>query len=80
MKDKIKIITLGDIFKNIETPEKAFRFKNYMKDLQEENQRLNNVLNELEDKLLQLRLTDVDGKTIVYRMLNYLKELKESDK
>ena len=30
----IKIITLGDIFKNIETEEKAFKFLNYIKKLQ----------------------------------------------
>lgn len=33
-KEEIKIITLGDIFKNIETEEKAFKFKDYIKDLQ----------------------------------------------
>ena len=49
MKVEIKIITLGDIFKNIETEEKAFRFKNYIRDLQQENERLNNIINELEE-------------------------------
>lgn len=38
MKDEIKIITLGDIFKNLETEEKAFKFKNYITNLQEENE------------------------------------------
>ena len=49
-------------------------------DLQKENQRLNNIINELEKKLLELRLTDVDGKTIVYRLLDKLQELKGVDK
>lgn len=35
MSKEIKIITLGDIFKNIETEEKAFKFKDYIKDLQQ---------------------------------------------
>ena len=45
-----------------------------------EIERLNNIINELEKKLLELRLTDVDGKTIVYRLLDKLQELKGSDK
>lgn len=48
--------------------------------LNEEIERLNNIINELEKKLLELRLTDVDGKTIVYRLLDKLQELKEVDK
>ena len=40
MNKEIKIITLGDIFKNIETEEKAFKFLNYIKELQQENQQL----------------------------------------
>lgn len=46
----------------------------------EEIERLNNIINELEKKLLELRLTDVDGKTIAYRLLDKLQELKGSDK
>ena len=41
---------------------------------------VNNIINELEKKLLELRLTDVDGKTIVYRLLDKLQELKGSNK
>ena len=37
MKDEIKIITLGNIFENLETEEKAFNFKDYITNLQEEN-------------------------------------------
>lgn len=35
-KEEIHIITLGDIFKNIETEEKAFKFLDYIKQLQQE--------------------------------------------
>ena len=42
MNREIKIITLGDIFKNIETEEKAFEFLNYIQNLQKENERLIN--------------------------------------
>jgi hypothetical protein len=35
-----KIITLGDIFDNIETEEKAFKFKDYIKDLQQKVEQL----------------------------------------
>ena len=52
----------------------------YITNLQEEIERLNNIINELEKKLLELRLTDVDGKTIVYRLLDKLQELKGVDK
>ena len=65
-----KIITLGDIFRNLETEEKAFKFLGYIKDMQkeidrlgklfyernEENIRLNNIINEFEDFI-----TDVDS-------------------
>lgn len=57
---------------------KIFQEKYINKD--KEIERLNNIINELEKKLLELRLTDVDGKTIVYRLLNKLQELKGSDK
>lgn len=40
MNKEIKIITLGDIFENIETEEKAFKFKDYIKDLQEKVEQL----------------------------------------
>ena len=41
MSKKIKkIITLGDIFRNIETEEKAFKFKDYIKDLQQKVEQL----------------------------------------
>lgn len=38
------------------------------------------VLDELEEYLLRLRLTDVDGRTIVYRLLDKIQELKKEMK
>ena len=46
MSEEIKIITLGDIFENIETEEKAFKFKDYIKDLQQKVEQLENIINE----------------------------------
>ena len=46
MSEEIKIITLGDIFKNIETEEKAFKFKDYIKDLQQKVEQLENIRKE----------------------------------
>lgn len=56
-----------------------YNFTDILKEKDKEIERLNNIINELENKLLQLRLTDIDGRTIVYRMLDKLKELKDSD-
>ena len=50
IKKEIKIITLGDIFKNIETEEKAFKFLNYIKELQQENQQLKKLCNKYEEE------------------------------
>ena len=47
MSEEIKIITLGDIFKNIETEEKAFKFKDYIKDLQQKVEQLENIRKEV---------------------------------
>ena len=46
MNEEIKIITLGDIFKNIETEEKAFKFKDYIRDLQQKVEQLENMRKE----------------------------------
>lgn len=57
-----------------------------IKDLEKENQKLNNVLNELEKWVYQFREkhkndTDIFGKFLTTReVLDKLKELKESDK
>lgn len=87
MSNEIKIITLGDIFDNIETEEKAFRFIDYIKDLQQkveqlekENEQLrtelntkNNIINEIE-KILS---TEMYRDIAVSKSLDKLKELKE---
>ena len=46
MNEEIKIITLGDIFKNIETEEKAFKFKDYITSLQQKVEQLENIRKE----------------------------------
>lgn len=46
MSEEMKIITLGDIFKNIETEEKAFKFKDYIKNLQQKVEQLENIRKE----------------------------------
>ena len=43
-KEEIKIITLGDIFCNLETEEQAFEFLKYIKNLQQENQKYKEVI------------------------------------
>ena len=94
MNEEIKIITLGDIFKNIETEEKAFKFKDYIKDLQQkveeknkEIDRLSNIINELEkwlieqDKYLHSNHIFEDYQlTYCAIVLDKLKELKEDNK
>ena len=93
MSEEIKIITLGDIFKNIETEEKAFKFKDYIKHLQQkveqqekEIDRLNNIINELE-KWLEERTYGMNeihtykiGALEDEVILNKLKALKENNK
>ena len=43
-KEEIKIITLGDIFRNLETEEQAFEFLKYIKNIQQENQKYKEVI------------------------------------
>lgn len=47
MNEEIKIITLGDIFKNLETEEKAFKLKDYIISLQKELDQYKNNWEEL---------------------------------
>ena len=60
MNKKIKIITLGDIFENLETEDKAFKFLKYIKELQEENENKNNKIVELQQELLNKKLNVKD--------------------
>ena len=46
-KEEIKIITLGDIFRNLETEEQAFEFLKYIKNLQQENQKYKEVIDKV---------------------------------
>lgn len=90
MNEEIKIITLGDIFKNIETEEKALSFKDYIKYLQQkveqqdkEIERLNNIIDELEkwleeNKKISQAHENVLGVNISNLVLDKLKELKEN--
>ena len=74
MSEEIKIITLGDIFKNIETEEKAFKFKDYIKDLQQKVEQLENIRKEAIEyldkklKLLPHYMYEVE----MYDLLNIL--------
>lgn len=43
-KEEIKIITLGDIFRNLETEEQSFEFLKYIKNLQQENKQLKELI------------------------------------
>lgn len=69
MSEEIKIITLGDIFKNIETEEKAFKFKDYIRDLQQkveqlekENKELNRMCELYGQSLYNADLTKAEKK------------------
>ena len=42
MDEKIKIITIGDIFENVETKEKVFKFKDYITNLQQKVEQYEN--------------------------------------
>ena len=45
---EIKIITLGNIFDNLETEEQAFKFLKYIKNQQQELEKYKNIIDELE--------------------------------
>lgn len=48
MDNRINIITLGDVFDNLETDEKAYKFVAYIKNLQNENKQLKDNWEKLE--------------------------------
>ena len=70
MNEEIKIITLGDIFKNIETEEKAFKFKDYIKDLQQKVEQLENIRKEaieyMKEFIFEPLLINEDRKLIMF--------------
>ena len=77
-KEEIKIITLGDIFCNLETEEQAFEFLKYIKNLQQENQKYKEVIDKaIEYILKETKSMPVNGCTIrLKELLDILKEVK----
>ena len=69
-KEEIKIITLGDIFRNLETEEQAFEFLKYIKNLQQENQKYKEVI----DKAIEF--TNKNWGTWCTHHLEYMTELQ----
>ena len=49
--EEIKIITFGDIFRNLETEEQAFEFLKYIKNLQQENKQLKDKFNQILEEI-----------------------------
>ena len=76
-KEEIKIITLGDIFQNLETEEQAFEFLKYIKNLQQENQELELELSGyrqaiLEDKeMLGLKQENQKYKEVIDKAIEF---------
>ena len=70
-KEEIKIITLGDIFSNLETEEQAFEFLKYIKNLQQENQKYKEVI----DKAIEF--TNKNWGTWCTHHLEYMTELQD---
>ena len=79
MNREIKIITLGDIFRNIETEEKAFKFLNYIQNLQEENE--NRISESLSYDLATARVKELENKitNLQEEIKQYQKELEKAD-
>ena len=86
-KEEIKIITLGDIFRNLETEEQAFEFLKYIKNLQQENQKYKEVIDKAIEYINENLIISsiLDGKkyytisdySFDYReLLDILKEVK----
>ena len=77
-KEEIKIITLGDIFRNLETEEQAFEFLKYIKNLQQENKKYKEVIDKaIEYILKETKSMPVNGCTI--RLKELLDILKEAE-
>ena len=79
-KEEIKIITLGDMFRNLETEEQAFEFLKYIKNLQQENQKYKEVIdkaieyiNKYESIKAYYEYIDEDG----YDEYNYDEDFKK---
>ena len=70
-KEEIKIITLGDIFHNLDTEEQAFEFLKYIKNLQQENKQLQERI----DKAIEF--TNKNWGTWCTHHLEYMTELQD---
>lgn len=79
MNKEIKIITLGDIFDNIETEEKAFRFKYYIKDLQQKVEQLKKENKKLKEENKRIFQNVNDDELLISNAMNYA-ELKKAEK
>lgn len=84
MNEEIKIITLGDIFKNLETEEKAFKLKDYIISLQQELDQYKNNRKELKKCINHYAIDEEDGSKIysveeieLLEILDKMKELEE---
>ena len=76
MNEEIKIITLGDIFKNLETEEKAFKLKDYIISLQKELDQYKNNWEELK-KWLKYEFYEMSNDINGGDILNKMKELED---
>ena len=76
-KEEIKIITLGDIFRNLETEEQAFEFLKYIKNLQQENQELKKQLEEKENIACNWKDSCLENTGKIEKLENQQKEFIE---
>lgn len=85
-KEEIKIITLGDIFRNLETEEQAFEFLKYIKNLQQENKQLKEQLlvTQTNEETFRLEKKDItqtlglDEDTLFDDVKVYVRSLKDN--
>ena len=78
-KEEIKIITLGDIFHNLETEEQAFEFLKYIKNLQQENEKLKDNWIKLKEYIRKNIIYDDVGMKILDSspLEDYMQELEQ---
>lgn len=73
-KEEIKIITLGDIFRNLETEEQAFEFLKYIKNLQQENKELKKQLEKKNKPQIFIDTQDIEERYAEGLYQDYLEE------
>ena len=81
-KEEIKIITLGDIFRNLETEEQAFEFLKYIKNLQQENKELKKQLENKYEKIGTLtgELLYEENTKLINQQKEFIKYLEDESK